>query len=321
MTTFGFARRWQAAAGVLLLITMLGQQAVAGPLLDRLRERRQASQTNELEQADGAGHIVLPAGVRVLRDLAYGADKLQKIDAYLPAQANAAPIIVMVHGGGWRRGDKTATSVVQNKLNHWVPKGFILVSVDYPMLPDTDPVTQAQNVAQALALVQKQASTWGGDASKVILMGHSAGAHLVALLDAAPQMAYQFGAKPWLGVVALDSAALDVPQIMQARHLPLYDHAFGSDSAYWQKASPYHQLVAGAAPFMGVCSSRRADSCPQARQFAAKAKSLGVTAQVQPEDLSHREINEQLGLDSDYTRAVDAFLGGLDGRVRQLLGN
>lgn len=254
----------------------------------------------------------LPPGVTILHDVRYGDSARETFDIYAPANAHGAPVIFMVHGGGWRIGDKSARGVVQNKVAHWVPRGIIVVSVDYPMLPDTPPLQQAREVGMALAVAQRDAMQWGGDPHKFVLMGHSAGAHLVALISAEPALATSQGALPWLGTVALDSAAYNVTTIMQSRHLRLYDEAFGSDPAAWAAASPITQLQTEIAPFLAVCSSRRSDSCGQAQAFAAKARRFGARAEVLPEDLSHREINETLGEPSAYTTAVDRFLASLD---------
>lgn len=259
---------------------------------------------------------VVPAGVREIRDLAYGSDPRQRYDVYVPdVRVRDAPVIFMVHGGGWRRGDKSMQRVVQNKVAHWVPEGFILVSVNYRLLPAARPLAQAADVAKALAAAQAKARDWGGDPDRFILMGHSAGAHLVSMLNADPRLAQASGARPWLGTVALDSAAYDVTAIMNARHFRLYDRAFGNDPAYWRAASPLLQLRHAGAPFLAVCSSRREDSCPQAQAFVSKATALGMRAQVLPEDLSHAEINGDLGLASPYTASVDAFMAGLDPQV------
>ena len=212
-----------------------------------------------------------PAGLRLLRDVPYGTDPLQRMDVYLPPQAAGAAVILMVHGGGWRLGDKGARAVVERKVDRWVSRGFIFISANYRLLPGASPVEQAGDVARALAAAQRKAASWGGDPAKFILMGHSAGAHLVALLAASPAAASRQGARPWLGTVSLDSAALDVVEMMQARHAPLYDRAFGSDPAFWKAASPFHALSGAAAPFLVVCSTRRARSCPQAERFAARA--------------------------------------------------
>lgn len=255
----------------------------------------------------------------VRRDIAYGNDKEQRFDFYAPEQARRAPVIFLVHGGGWQRGDKDSRRVLENKLGRWLPRGFAIVTVNYRLAPKTGPYEQARDVAQALAKAQEVAVNWGGDRKRFILIGHSAGAHLVALLAAAPQLTSDLGATPWLGSILLDSGALDVPAIMNERHFRLYDHAFGGDPAYWQAASPYHQLDQRTAPILAVCSTRRLDSCPQAQRFVAKAASFGTRAAVLAEDLSHGDINQLLGGESRYTAAIEAFMRGLDKGVAAAL--
>lgn len=244
-----------------------------------------------------------------VRDVHYGPGRRQTFDVFPQPKLMRSPVIFMVHGGGWRIGDKTNARFVANKVERWVPKGYVVISVDYPMLPDgVKPLEQARNVARALAAAQKQAASWGGDRNKFILMGHSAGAHLVALLASSPSLLAEAGATKPIGAVFLDSAALDVPRIMEARHFPLYDNAFGSDPSYWRATSPYHQLHAAPPPFLAVCSTLRPDSCDQADRFTARAKSLGGRGSVLREELSHEQINERLGEPGPYTEAVERFL-------------
>jgi acetyl esterase/lipase len=145
-------------------------------------------------------------------------------------------------------------------------------------------------------------------------MGHSAGAHLVLLIATDAALLARTDAAPWFAMVLLDSAAMDVEEIMNARHYPLYDHAFGRDPGYWRRASPLLRLTQKPpAPMLIVCSTQRPNSCPQARAFAAKVRGYGGRAELLPVDLSHGEINELLGADNAYTTAVDAFLRSLDG--------
>lgn len=270
---------------------------------------------------NSSGHVSLPPGVQVVRDVPYGTDILQRMDVYLPKQAAGAPVILMVHGGAWRLGDKIARAVVENKVARWVPKGFIFISANYRMLPKTAPLEQAQDIATALAVAQGKALSWGGDPAKFILMGHSAGAHLVALLTANPDMALRQGAKRWLGTVVLDSAAYDIAQIMESRHARLYDRAFGTDPATWKAASPLHVLVPSAVPLLAVCSTRRNDSCPQATRFVDKATALKVRASVLERDLTHADINLQLGVAGGYTDAVESFMHTLDSNVMRALAH
>lgn len=262
--------------------------------------------------------------VRVTRNVSYGPDKLQRLDIYRPAityiAAQPAPIILMVHGGGWENGDKAMSRVVDNKVARWIPRGFVFVSVNYPMIPESDPVEQADDVARALAEVQKSAPGWGGDPARVILMGHSAGAHLVSLLNADPARAAKLGAKPWIGVVSLDSGALDVPSIMNRRHNKLYDDAFGADPEFWKAASPMHQLKSGGTPWLGVCSDMIRNSCPENQEFAAASKQKGVRAEILSQKLRHGPVNAELGLPGPYTDAVETFMASLDPTVKALLG-
>jgi arylformamidase len=242
----------------------------------------------------------------MLPDLAYGDAPRQKLDVYLPEHAQNAPIILMVHGGAWRIGDKRMEAVVGNKAARWNPRGVILVSVNYRLLP-TDPVCQAGDIAAALAYVQRRSASWGGDPERIVLMGHSAGAHLVSLVSADPERYKKL--KPWLGTVSLDSAAMNIPGVMRRDHFDFYDDAFGSDPAFWESASPFHQLTLSAPPMLLVCSTERIDQpCNELRPFIAKGKKLGLRMKLLPEPFSHREINARLGLEGDYTTAVEQFL-------------
>ena len=271
----------------------------------------------------------LPAGVQRIADVPYGADPLQRMDIYLPTPhsssgalvATRAPVIFMVHGGAWQVGDKAMSRVVQEKVARWVPQGFVFISVNYRLYPAVNVLQEAHDVATALAAAQSRAASWGGDASRFILMGHSSGAHLVSLINASPTLAQREGAWPWLGTVSLDSAALNVAAVMTAPHYPFYDDVLGSNPTFWTAISPYHALAGAVPPFQFVCSTERPDRpCLQAQGMVRRVQELGGRAEVLPQDLTHGEINSQLGLDSDYTRAVEAFMASLDAVVARQLG-
>jgi hypothetical protein len=102
---------------------------------------------------------------------------------------------------------------------------------------------------------------------------------------------------------------MDIVRTMQHDHYGFFDQAFGNDIEFWKKTSPLYTLSLGARPMLVVCSTQRADKpCGEAEKFAARAASLNVQAEVLPQDLSHREVNVELGEPGAYTRAVDAFL-------------
>lgn len=258
--------------------------------------------------------------IRMISDIAYGKSGAQTMDVYYPSvKKQDSPVIFMVHGGAWRIGDKASKAVVKNKVAHWVPKGFVFISVNYRMLPEVRPVEQAEDVKKALRFSQKNAYKWGGSPSKFILMGHSAGAHLISLIS----VRYDTVIEPWLGTIALDSAAYDVEKIMSVKSPPrFYKKAFGKNPAYWKKASPINGLSSKSPPFLAVCSSKRKDdSCLQAKSFIDKAKQFNSHAQLLPIALSHREVNVRLGADYCYTQSVEKFMKKLDLNVESLLKN
>lgn len=258
---------------------------------------------------EGRADVSLPAGARTERDLAYGPDAQQTLDVFIPARAQRAPIVLMVHGGAWMLGDKAGRGVAANKVARWLPRGVIVASVNYRLdrrAPNA--LQQADDVARALAFVQQRAAGWGGDPARVLLMGHSSGAHLVSLLSADPAIGERAGAKPVLGTVALDSAVFDLVEIMERRHYRFYDRVFGRDRQTWIDNSPYHRLQGTPRPMLLVCSSQRSDSCPQADKFSARAQAAGARVRVLRVPLKHGEINAQLGLAGDYTSQVEDFL-------------
>jgi acetyl esterase/lipase len=272
-------------------------------LRDRIKER--------LEEKQGALDTHR-AHSKPSETVSYGPSALQRFDVYAPSKRPNAPVIFMVHGGGWKRGDKGMSGVVDNKLDRWGPRGIVFMSANYRLMPEADPYVQAEDIARALAKAQADAARWGADPQRFVLMGHSAGAHLVALLATAPDILRKYGALPPVATVSLDSGTLNVVETMEGRHFGLHDDAFGKDKTLWLKTSPWHALKEKPAPILSVCSSRRADACPQARDLADKIKSYGGISEVLRLDLSHGDINQKLGLPGTYTDAVEAFLRQAD---------
>lgn len=298
----------------------LGGSARAGALSCADWSRR----VNRLQQRlAGRHHGPTPD----LADLAYGPRALQTLDVYRAhgGGPGPAPVVLMVHGGGWCVGDKAAGGVVEAKQARWTARGIAFVSVNYPMVADGDnALAQAHHIARALAFVQTHASEWGGDPSRVVLMGHSAGAHLVSLVNASAALRAAEGARPALGTVSLDAGAVDV--VTQMPHVypflkTRYREAFGTAESDWIAASPFHQLGGGAGPWLGVCSTQRQDDpCAQARAYADKSRALGITAEVLPQAKNHGAINKTLGEPGPYTDAVEHFLARLDPLLADRLG-
>ena len=292
------------------IILMLAGLTLSGHSNASLKQR-----VIDRAMAEHASTLVSNEQTTIRRNIPFGTDPRQQFDVYLPTQQsnpkNTMPWIFMVHGGAWRLGDKAHDNVVDNKVKHWVPKGMVLVSSNYRLLPKADPLTQAQDLAKALASVQKNAASYGIDAQQCLIMGHSAGAHLAALLAVSPKLLKAAGATPCLGAVLIDSAAMNLPSVMQRRHAAFYDQAFGNQPAYWRTVSPMDQMTNAVIPLLTICTAWHDDACDQAKDLTDRAKTLSS----KPSDytwfklsLSHEQANEQLGLIGPYTNAVDRFI-------------
>lgn len=278
---------------------------------------RKAQMDKLLSRGSKGRNVKGPAGD--IMDVAYGDAPLQKLDVFYPKRKieNLAPVIIMVHGGGWCVGDKTMRGMTGNKMEHYTAKGFLYVSVNYPMVAEGSMALQQGNdVARAVAYVQKHAAEWGGDASRVILMGHSAGAHLVSLVNADAKMRKDAGVTKLIGTISLDSGTTNV--VTQMNH-PIefmkerYAEAFGDKEEYWIASSPFHQLDKTASPWLSVCSDgRTGDPCGQSDEYAEKSNALGIPAQVIPVKKGHGAINNELGEAGQYTDNVDKFIATLD---------
>lgn len=262
-----------------------------------------------------------------LQDVAYGKHERNKLDVFLAKTrigSERAPIILMVHGGGWCVGDKALKSTIENKINRWLARSFVFVSVNYPMVANGfDAKAQAEEIARAVAYVQAHATEWNADPAKVILMGHSAGAHLVSLVNADAEIRAKMGVQKTLGTVSIDAGAVDVVEQMPKAVAPLklrYKEAFGETEESWIAASPYHKLDTTASPWLGICSTTRPDDiCAQTQSYVDKSRSLGVMADILAQKKSHGALNKELGLDNSYTHAVEKFISQLDEGVKKRL--
>jgi len=256
-------------------------------------------------------------GTVVSRDIPYagkGTEVRRTLDVYRPSEGSGHPVMLYVHGGGWQVGDK---SRVHEKARAFVRRGWVFVSVNYRLVPKVSWREQAQDIAQAIAFVRKRARKHGGDAGRLFLMGHSAGAHLVALVATDGRYLKAEGVKfsAVAGVVLLDGAGYDIPRQMKLagpRNRGLYAKVFGLDERVQKAASPLTHVRGGVdlPPFLIVPAASRRNSCLQSDALAAALIKAGGKARVVPaEGKTHRTLNTELGTPGDVpTTAVFAFL-------------
>lgn len=249
--------------------------------------------------------------------LAYGSDSLQALDLWVPQGAKSAPLVLYVHGGGWKRGSKNAAANGSMPA-HMLAQGYAFASIDYRLVPRNTVEEQASDVAAALAHILKRADALGIDRSRVVLTGHSAGAHLVALVGTDERYLKKVGLSfaDIDGVMPNDGAAYDVAgQFTMAgpRMKETYEQAFGTDPARQKALSPTLQAAAPNAPAFLLLHVQRPDAVAQTKALAEALQRGGSQAEIGSfpgEGLrGHMEINRKLG-EPDYpaTPVMDAWL-------------
>lgn len=122
----------------------------------------------------------VPDGVEVVRDLEYAQVKgvSLKLDLYRPATkpAGTMPLVIWVHGGGWKTGTKAGCPVA------WLAaQGFAVASLDFRLLPEHPWPAQIEDPVAALRWLRQESGKYGYDAERSAAMGGSSGGHVVAL--------------------------------------------------------------------------------------------------------------------------------------------
>lgn len=297
--------------GLMIALTAFAAVTQAQGLRGRMRDRIAKRFAEQVEKDKVSGG----------RDYAYGADPLQRFAFWTPTAGvrGPAPLVLFVHGGGWKRGDmENATG--KAKVAHYPAEGYAFASVNYRLVPDATVEQQAGDVASALKWIIGHAGELAIDPNRIVLMGHSAGAHLVALVGTDPRYLAAAGLdeSAIAGVVPIDGAAYDVPKQLSigARIMgPTYDQAFGKDSARQRALSPTFQAAPPNAPAFLILHVQRKDGIEQSRGLAEALRSAGTNVQINDFPgtglQGHMIINRSLG-DPAYpaTKVVDDWLKG-----------
>lgn len=261
-------------------------------------------------RAQGAGEAARSSSAQVV---AYGQHGRQAVD-YYPAAAAAErrpPLVLFVHGGGWAFGNRLQT--VHHKPAWFTANGYAFASAGYRVLPDAPVEDQARDVAAAVRAMRSQAGRLGFDPDRIVLMGHSAGAHLAALVATDPRYAgADFAAIK--GVILLDGAGYDVAANMAANDGEagrLYRNAFGTDPDRQRALSPVTHAGAPNAPaWLILHVAERAASTQQSRLLGEQLLAAGASVDlVGVSNTDHGRLNRDLGAPGDVATAeVARFL-------------
>lgn len=139
---------------------------------------------SQQQQSGRSRQVQLPAGAKLERDIVYAriGDRKLLLDLCLPAKGTARlPVIVWVHGGGWRGGRKNAGSRARPMLD----RGYAVVDVGYRLSGEAIFPAQVEDCKAAVRWVRANAAKYGLDPDRIGAWGSSAGGHLVAFLGTA----------------------------------------------------------------------------------------------------------------------------------------
>jgi len=238
--------------------------------------------------------------VRFAGGLAYAAPlgfRPLLLDLYLPAAGPPPPLVLFLHGGGWLRGDR---ALIGPGFAGWQPgplallaaEGFAVASADYRLSGEARFPAQLEDVTAAVEWLTSQAGEFGFDASRIVLWGESAGAHLAALLGLRSSGPAVRGVVDWYGPA--DLAALD-QQVGPAGALT--DDPFDTRQARLlgapvaqlpelaRAASPISHVRAGAPPFLiAHGTADRAVPFGQSEALAAALAAVGADVRFEAVD-------------------------------------
>ncbi len=152
----------------------------------------------------------------IKRNIPYAspAEARQVLDIYAPSHAENLPVVFWIHGGGWQTGDKSS---VQHKPQAFMDKEFVFVSTNYRLLPGVDMGTIVRDVAKSIRWVHDHIAEFGGDPQRLLIMGHSAGAQLAALVSTDDRYLKAEGLSLAIikACVPVDGDTYDVPAIIE----------------------------------------------------------------------------------------------------------
>lgn len=147
--------------------------------------------------ADTLNFLTTGHGYRLEKALAYGPEERQRLDLYIPDGAQDAPLLFYLYGGSWRKGSRDDYKFLGAAFAR---KGYIVAVPDYRLYPDVQFPEFVEDAARAFAWLQPELPARGGDPDRAVIMGHSAGAHIGALMTLDPS---------YLAAAGADAAQLD----------------------------------------------------------------------------------------------------------------
>lgn len=226
------------------------------------------------------------------KDIAYVAgsntDKHQ-LDIYLPQTKPVAPypVHIFIHGGAWTIGDKG--TIKRRNAKFYTDRGIIMISANYRLSPEFKHPAHIEDVVRAVKWVKNNIAKYNGDPNNIVLSGHSAGAHLVALAAVHPTYMKGVGLdrNSLSAVIPVDTATFNLlerktPNGMIERTVEkMKVEAFGKDPRTLKDASPLLNIEKDVqlSPIISFATEKREDAVQQVQLFSEALRANGHQAQ------------------------------------------
>ncbi|KAL3444175.1 Alpha/Beta hydrolase protein [Aspergillus insuetus] len=218
-------------------------------------------------------------------DINYGTTDSQRLRLWSPEPStHKAPVIVFVHGGSWRVGTYL-DSVGSTKVSHLTKLGYAFATVNYSLFPTVSVAEQVQEVADAVGYLVRNVDSLNIDSDRIILMGHSSGAHVATLLGTDTRYLTKAGVPidSIYGVIALDGSNYNAPaEILDSPGSVAENmkYALGNDLEMLETMSPvYNSRVPNARTFLFLHIQRQGD-IRQAVEFINVLRAAGSEAML-----------------------------------------
>ena len=189
-------------------------------------------------------------GITVIRDLVYGSHERQVLDIFFPPRPQAAPVMMFVHGGAFVRGAKRVSDELYDNVLYWFARqGFVCVNMEYRLAPEATYPQGALDVAAAMEWVHAEIGGYGGDNTRILLVGHSAGGTHAAAYVFDPAVKSQACRAAALVLISARLRADPLPVNPNRLGVQAY---FGDDVASYDAKSPVTYAQCSALPTMVV---------------------------------------------------------------------
>jgi acetyl esterase/lipase len=214
------------------------------------------------------------SAIQLTRSIAYAGHSRHRLDICRPTAAVAAPVVVFFYGGAWRSGNKGLYRYVAKALAR---RGYVAILPDYRIYPQARYPDFLEDGAQVVRWVKDNVGRFGGDPDKIFLKGHSAGAHIAAMLSTDARWLHKVGLVPGRDIAGLIGIAGPYD------FLPLRDETLkvifgGADRPETQ---PIFHVTAGAPPALLMTGGRdRLVEPGNSLRFAARLRAAGNAATV-----------------------------------------